>query len=119
MFRNASLLRRTASFSALVTCIGISVANGAAPSGRVADSSNAPADFTKTTCAELAAESTENRSFALMFYYGYMAGRSGATTMDEAQLPSQLTRVRDYCNIHPESTVVDAFIQALKSTMNP
>ena len=52
MFRIASLLRRTAGFTTLVTCIGISVANGAAPSGRGADSPNAPADFTKTTCAE-------------------------------------------------------------------
>jgi len=117
MFRIASLLRRTAGFAALITCIGVSVAHGAEPTGRGADSPNTPDDFTKTSCAELASESTENRSFALMFYYGYMAGRFGATTMDETQLPSQLAHVRDYCNVHPESTVVDAFIQALKPTM--
>ncbi len=71
-------------------------------------------DFTTTTCSQLAGESEENRAFALIFYYGYLAGRSNATTIDNAAVAGHLLKVRDYCTANPESTVVDAFVAALK-----
>lgn len=72
------------------------------------------ADFTTTTCNQLAQESEESRAFALIFYYGYLAGRSNATTIDNSAVAGQLLKVRDYCASNPESTVIDAFIAALR-----
>ena len=74
----------------------------------------AKTDVTRTTCADLGADTVENRAFALMFYYGFVAGRSGATQIEDAKVPGHLTAVRDYCNANPKSTIVDAFVAALK-----
>jgi hypothetical protein len=71
-------------------------------------------DFTKTTCEELAQQSDEDRAFGLIFYYGYLAGRANATTIDNARVSDQLLRVREYCAGNPQSTVIDAFAAALK-----
>jgi hypothetical protein len=71
-------------------------------------------NFTQTSCAQLAALSEADRAFSLIFYYGYMAGMSGATTVDNEAIDGHLAAVRDYCNGEPESRVVDAFVAALK-----
>lgn len=73
-------------------------------------------DFTKTTCAELAGDTEENRAYALMFDYGYMAGRSNEATLQDAKVPGHLAAVRDYCNANRTSTVVQAFVNALRGT---
>jgi hypothetical protein len=74
----------------------------------------AKTDVTRTTCADLGADTVENRAFALMFYYGYVAGRSGASEIEDAKVPGHLNAVRDYCNANPQSTIVQAFVAALK-----
>ncbi|MBK5966707.1 hypothetical protein CCR95_22170 [Thiocystis minor] len=71
-------------------------------------------DFTQTTCHDLAQQSDEERAFALIFYYGYLAGRANATTVDDARVSEQLQRVRDDCTANPQSTVIDAFAHALR-----
>ncbi|MGF1614082.1 MAG: hypothetical protein ACFCVA_09275 [Gammaproteobacteria bacterium] len=43
-----------------------------------------------------------------------LAGRTNASTIDDAQLADQLLKVRDYCMANPESTVIDAFVAALQ-----
>jgi hypothetical protein len=78
------------------------------------EESDEVADFTQTTCAELAAVSEADRAFSLIFYYGFMAGRSGATTIDNGAVSGHLDAVREYCTANPDSLVVDAFIAALK-----
>ena len=78
------------------------------------ENSDEAADFTQTTCAQLAAESEEDRAFSLIFYYGYMAGRSDATTIDSNAVNGHLNAVREYCIANPDSLVVDAFVAALK-----
>ena len=72
-----------------------------------------PTDFTATTCTELAADTQESRAFALIFYYGYMAGVSGKTTLEDDKVAGHLVQVRDYCNANPKATVVAAFKAAL------
>ena len=72
-----------------------------------------PTDFTATTCAQLAADTEESRAFALIFYYGYMAGVSGKTTVEDDKVAGHLVQVRDYCNANPTATVVAAFKAAL------
>jgi hypothetical protein len=81
----------------------------AAPATHAAE----PSDFTATTCSELAADTEESRAFALIFYYGYMAGMSGKTTVEDDKVAGHLVKVRDYCNANPTSTVVNAFKAAL------
>ncbi len=70
-------------------------------------------DLTRTTCTDLALQTEEERVVSLIFYYGYMAGRSGALTIDEAAVSGHLNSVRDYCNANPSETVIEAFTRAL------
>lgn len=72
------------------------------------------AEITQTTCAELAEESELDRAFSLIFYYGYLAGKAGAETIDAGAVTGHLEAVRDFCNAHPDSTVIAAFVSALK-----
>jgi hypothetical protein len=71
-------------------------------------------DITGTTCAELAMGTELDRAFALIFYYGFLAGREGVTVIDASAVSGHLEAVRDYCNTSPESTVISAFVAALK-----
>ena len=72
------------------------------------------ADITQTTCAELAEESEMDRAFSLIFFYGYLAGRSGVETIDAGAVTGHLEAVRDFCNANPDSTVIEAFVSALQ-----
>jgi hypothetical protein len=47
---------------------------------------------------------------------GYMAGRSNEATLQDAKVPGHLAAVRDYCNANPTSTIVQAFVNALRAT---
>jgi hypothetical protein len=71
-------------------------------------------DLTETTCDDLARETEMNRAFALMFYYGYLAGRSNVAVIDGSRVADQLMQVREYCTDQPEATVIEAFTAALK-----
>lgn len=72
------------------------------------------ADVTVTTCNDLARLTEDDRACALIFYYGYLAGRSDARTIDQSRVSEQLLGVRDYCTAHPKSKVLDAFAAALE-----
>lgn len=98
---------------AILTLFAASILAGA-PVLAASQPAAEPTDFTVTTCSQLAEESEENRAFALIFYYGYLAGRSNATTIDNSQVAAHLLKVRDHCAANPESTVIDAFVAALK-----
>lgn len=86
----------------------------AAPIQAAAEVEPAGSDVTATTCNNIAELTEEDRAFALIFYYGYLAGRSGATVIDNNLVAEHLLRVRDYCTANPDSPVVDAFVAALK-----
>ena len=99
----------------IIAVVSVALSLTAATFGAAAqESADEVADFTQTTCAQLAAVSDEDRAFSLIFYYGYMAGRSDATTIDSSAVSGHLDAVRDYCNANPDSLVVDAFVAALK-----
>jgi hypothetical protein len=85
-----------------------------APAALADEADSASSDVTKLTCSDLALASEEDRAFALMFYYGYLAGRSNVTVIDNSLVADHLLQVRDYCGSNPESTVVDAFAAALR-----
>lgn len=72
-------------------------------------------NLTQTTCSDLGAQSEDERTVALIFYYGYLAGLSGAVTIDESRVSDQLIAVRDFCNAHADATIIAAFVAALKS----
>jgi len=100
---------KTLSRGAAVLALLLSVSAGAQDDGETPGVT----DVTQTLCSELAAGSEQDRAFSLMFYYGYFAGREGATTIDGSAVSGHLTAVRDHCNANPDSTVVDAFVAAL------
>lgn len=98
----------------LIRTIGMAAMLAIAPTLAVAQAEPAGDDFTLTTCGELAGLTEEDRAFALIFYYGYLAGHSGAKVIDNGRVPEHLVRVRDYCTASPDSPIVDAFVAALK-----
>ena len=98
----------------LIQTIGMAAMLVVAPIHTAAQAEPAGADFTLTTCGELAGLTEEDRAFALIFYYGYLAGRSGATVLDNSVVSEHLLRVRDYCTANADSPVVDAFVAVLK-----
>lgn len=88
--------------------------SGQAAEPTASQAEQAEVDFTKVTCNELAQQSDEERAFSLIFYFGYLLGRANATIIDDTRVSEQLLRVRAYCNERPESTVIDAFVDALE-----
>jgi hypothetical protein len=112
-FKGTSMLLR--SLAAVIVAITVTGAASAAEAG--GDVASTSPNLTRTTCSDLAAQSEEERAASLIFYYGYMAGLSGAVTVDESRVEAQFLAVRDYCNSHPEASVIAAFVAALKSAM--
>jgi hypothetical protein len=85
----------------------------AGPAAAAEDPVTSAQDLTRTTCSDLAAQSQEERALSLIFYYGYMAGRAGAVSIDGSAVSGHLNMVRDHCNANPSQTIVDVFAKAL------
>jgi hypothetical protein len=64
-------------------------------------------------CADLLGASDEDRSAAVMFYYGYLAARAGIHIIDVRQIDGNVHKVMDQCTAAPNMTVPQAFRQAL------
>lgn len=79
-----------------------------------ADEALAPSesDVTQVTCGELAMESETDRAFALVFYYGYLAGQEAVEIIDSDLVAGHLDAVRSFCNENPEATVIEAFVRS-------
>jgi hypothetical protein len=101
-----------------IAALAVTGVTHAADEAESADIVTTSQNITKTTCGDLAAQSQEERTVALIFYYGYLAGLSGAVTVDESKVEGQLVAVRDFCNSHEDATVIAAFVAALKSATN-
>jgi hypothetical protein len=98
----------------VVAALAVSFSSVAAAQEGAVDTAPVSTEFPHTSCSQLAALSEQERAFSLIFYYGYMAGRSAATTVEDAAVAGHLASVRDYCNAHPDARVVEAFVSALK-----
>jgi hypothetical protein len=70
-------------------------------------------DVTQIRCEQLLGAADDDRAAASMFYYGYLAARSGLTVIDTSKIQSNLHLVMVQCGKTPTMTVPDAFAQAL------
>jgi HdeA/HdeB family protein len=70
-------------------------------------------DVTQIRCEQLLGADDDDRAAASMFYYGYLAARSGLTVIDTSKIQSNLHLVMEQCGKTPTMTVPDAFAQAL------
>jgi hypothetical protein len=60
--------------------------------------------------------SPEDRASASMFYIGYQASRTRASTINVNVIPDMVGLALDYCAEHPDRTVARAFAQAYAET---
>jgi hypothetical protein len=67
----------------------------------------------RVRCADLLGASDDDRSAAVMFYYGYLAARAGIHIIDVSQIDGNVHKVMDQCAAAPNMTVPQAFRQAL------
>ena len=67
----------------------------------------------RVRCADLLGASDDDRSAAVMFYYGYLAARAGIHIIDVSQIDGNVHKVMDQCAAAPNMTVPQAFGQAL------
>jgi hypothetical protein len=64
-------------------------------------------------CDQLMGLDDDDRAAAAMFYYGYLAAGANMTVIDTSRIEGNIRRVMDQCARTPNSTVPDAFRQAL------
>lgn len=106
-------MRRLA-YSIAAAATALNLAFAGTSWGSSADEQTQPT-LTNLTCSDLAAQSESERSYALIFYLGYVTGRERQSSIDETaaaaadDMADYLLRVRDYCNANPDVTVIDAF----------
>ncbi len=69
-------------------------------------------DVRKVRCAQLLGADDDDRQAATMFYYGYLAARSGFHVIDVSRIGENIRRVMDQCAQTPNATVVQAYTRA-------
>jgi hypothetical protein len=67
-------------------------------------------------CEDLLKLSPEDRDAASMFYIGYQASRSRASTINVGLIPSIEAQALTYCAENPNRAVVQAFAEAYSRT---
>ena len=70
-------------------------------------------DVERVRCSDLLGAADDDRSAAVMFYYGYLAARAGIRVIDVKQIDGNVRKVMDRCAAAPNITVPQAFRQAL------
>lgn len=71
-------------------------------------------DVTKFTCREYMGLTGERRARALIYYNGYMDGRSSATVWEDDIVGARIDRVDASCKATPSQPLLDAFTKAWK-----
>ena len=66
-------------------------------------------DVRKVQCAQLLGADDDDRQAAMMFYYGYLAARSGIHVIDVSRIEQNIRRVMDQCAQTPTATVIQAY----------
>jgi hypothetical protein len=69
-------------------------------------------DVRKVQCAQLLGADDDDRQAAVMFYYGYLAARSGIHVIDVSRIDQNIRRVMDQCAQTPNASVVQAYTRA-------
>jgi HdeA/HdeB family len=67
----------------------------------------------RVRCSDLLHASDEDREAAAMFYYGYLAAKSGIHIINTGRISDNITKVIKECTATPALTVPQAFRRAL------
>ena len=65
-------------------------------------------DVAKITCDQFTLYKITDPQNIAIWISGYYHGQRGTTTVDTQQLSSALQKVKDYCNLRPQETVMHA-----------
>jgi hypothetical protein len=71
-------------------------------------------DVAKITCDQLTLYKVTDPQNIALWLSGYYHGQRNDTTLDTLELATYLQNVKDYCNLHPQVTVVQAVETMLK-----
>lgn len=71
-------------------------------------------EVTTFTCREFLALSGEHRDRALIYFNGYLDGKSGVQVWSDAVVGSRIDRAVGYCKADPALPLLDAFGRAWK-----
>jgi hypothetical protein len=104
-----------ARLSSLALTFFIAIGPSAAPAATAPAPSPKPAiiSIEKVTCGDMLASNALDRSSIMMFYWGYLAGKTGATTLNSGGLELATSRVMETCMANKSMTVLAA-IEATK-----
>ncbi len=69
----------------------------------------------RLTCRQLLVAPDREREAETMFYYGYLAARTGVETIDTGKIDAALRRVTAQCERAPNLPVAEAFQQTLST----
>jgi HdeA/HdeB family len=70
-------------------------------------------DVERVRCSDLLEASDADRAAAAMFYYGYLAAKSGIQVIDVSRVDGNIAKVMQRCEAAPSLTVPQAFRAAL------
>jgi acid stress chaperone HdeB len=65
-------------------------------------------DVAKITCDQFTLYKITDPQNIAIWLSGYYAGRRNTTTIDTQQLAANLRKIKDYCNLKPDETVMHA-----------
>jgi hypothetical protein len=71
-------------------------------------------DVERVRCSDLLEASDADRASAAMFYYGYLAAKTGIQVVDVTRIDGNIAKVMQQCEAAPNLTVPQAFAQALR-----
>ena len=71
-------------------------------------------DVELVRCSDLLEASDADRASAAMFYYGYLAAKTGIRVIDVSRIDGNIAKVMQQCEAAPQLTVPQAFRQALR-----
>ncbi|MBV8081739.1 MAG: hypothetical protein JOY86_02015 [Candidatus Eremiobacteraeota bacterium] len=97
-----------ARLSSLVFAVLIAASTAAAAATTPARSPNPAIQLMKVTCGDMLASDVLDRSSIMMFYWGYLAGKQGATVLNTSGLELATSRVMEVCTAHQSMTLFDA-----------
>ncbi len=86
--------------SALVALVALATLSGARAQVMI--------DVAKITCDQFTLYKVTDPQNIAMWLSGYYHGQQNDTTVDTLELATYLQKVKDYCNLHPQVTVMRA-----------
>src|SRR5215831_18054101 len=91
-------------FRSKLTTATLMIAFGLCPAARA----QVTVDVAKITCEQFTLYKITDPQNIAIWISGYYHGQRNTTTIDTQQLSAALQKVKDYCNLRPQETVMHA-----------